>query len=369
MPGWRERRELQAVLGADVSFDDGQALEAVVGASHRARGWRVAVAESCTGGLVSSRLTDVPGSSAYMDRGVVCYSNRAKADLAGVPAPVIQEHGAVSEPVAIAMAAGIRLRARVEVGLGITGIAGPSGGSDAKPVGTVVVAAVFPDGQEVRTHRYLGDRAQVKFQSSGRVGPAERHLRGRPCGCSRRSIWRLDRRAMTRSNAWPAALAGSAGGHGRVSGVREENLHLTMRFLGETADSRIGDLVTRFGAPLAALAFDIELGGVGVFPPAGPPRVVWIGVTRGVEPLVALSAEVERRFVAWGFGREDRPFQAHLTIGRCKDPLDPQARDRLVEAGAGSLGSSRVEEVVLYQSRLSASGPTYIALARSPLST
>ena len=166
------------------------------------------------------------------------------------------------------------------------------------------------------------------------------------------------------------ALAGPGRrGHGRVSWVREENLHLTMRFLGETADSRVGDLVTRFGAPLAASAFDIELGGVGVFPPAGPPRVVWIGVTRGVEALVALSAELERRFVTWGFGREDRPFQAHLTIGRCKDPLDPRARDRLVEAGAGTLGSSRVENVVLYQSRLSASGPTYIALARSPLST
>ena len=162
----RAAEELRAVLGADVFSDNGQALEAIVGARLIARGWRVAVAESCTGGLVSSRLTDVPGSSAYMDRGVVCYSNRAKTDLAGVPAPLIEEHGAVSEPVAIAMAAGIRLRAGVEVGLGITGIAGPSGGSDVKPVGTVVVAAVFPGGQEVRTRRYLGDRAQIKFQSS-----------------------------------------------------------------------------------------------------------------------------------------------------------------------------------------------------------
>jgi nicotinamide-nucleotide amidase len=158
--------ELRAALGPDVFSDDGRPLEQVVGERLLLRGWRIAVAESCTGGLVSSRLTDVPGSSAYMERGAVCYSNRAKTELAGVPAALIQSNGAVSEPVAIAMAAGIRLRAGVDVGIGTTGIAGPGGGTDAKPVGTVALAVAVPGGEDVRTYRFLGDRSQIKFQAS-----------------------------------------------------------------------------------------------------------------------------------------------------------------------------------------------------------
>ncbi len=162
----RAAAALKAIVGADMYSDDGRSLEQVVGERLLARGWHIAVAESCTGGLVTSRLTDVPGSSAYVECGVICYSNRAKTDLAGVPAALIEEHGAVSEPVAVAMAEGIRARARVEVGVGITGIAGPSGGSEAKPVGTVAIAAAFPDGHHVRTQRFLGGREHVKFQAS-----------------------------------------------------------------------------------------------------------------------------------------------------------------------------------------------------------
>src|SRR6185295_1216957 len=100
----------------------------------------IAVAESCTGGLLASRLTDVPGSSAYVDRGVVCYSNRAKIELLGIDETLIAEHGAVSEPVARAMAVSIRAQAGANVGVGVTGIAGPGGGTAQKPVGTVVIA-------------------------------------------------------------------------------------------------------------------------------------------------------------------------------------------------------------------------------------
>ncbi len=100
-----------------------------------ARGWRIAVAESCTGGLVTSRLTDIPGSSAWVERAVVAYSNEAKVALLGVAEADLAAHGAVSEVVAIAMAEGVRRLAGVEVGVGITGIAGPGGGSAAKPVG------------------------------------------------------------------------------------------------------------------------------------------------------------------------------------------------------------------------------------------
>jgi PncC family amidohydrolase len=129
-------------------------------------GWRIALAESCTGGLTTSRLTDVSGSSTWVERALVCYSNRAKTELAAVPPALIEAHGAVSEPVARAMAEGARAAAGVEVGVGITGIAGPTGGRDAKPVGTVAIAVVWPGGEVVRTFRFLGDRGQVKWQSS-----------------------------------------------------------------------------------------------------------------------------------------------------------------------------------------------------------
>jgi nicotinamide-nucleotide amidase len=159
-------RELEAVLGSAVYSTDGRPLEAVVGDMLRERGMTIAVAESCSGGLLASRLTDVPGSSDYVERGVVCYSNRAKTELAGVPESLIAEHGAVSEPVAEAMATGIRQRARASVGIGITGIAGPGGGSPEKPVGTVAIAVAVDDLIRVRTFQFLGGREMVKFQSA-----------------------------------------------------------------------------------------------------------------------------------------------------------------------------------------------------------
>jgi nicotinamide-nucleotide amidase len=162
----RAVRELEEVLGPAVYSVDGRALEVVVGGLLRERRLTIAVAESCTGGLMMSRLTDVPGSSDYVDRGVVCYSNRAKTELADVPEALIAEHGAVSEPVARAMAEGIRARARTNIGVGITGIAGPGGGTPQKPVGTVAIAVVGDDEARVRTFQFIGDRAMVKFQAA-----------------------------------------------------------------------------------------------------------------------------------------------------------------------------------------------------------
>jgi nicotinamide-nucleotide amidase len=159
-------RALEAVLAPSIYSVDGRALERVVGDLLRARGATVAAAESCTGGLLMSRLTDVPGSSDYVDRGVVCYSNRAKIELLGVPEAMIAEHGAVSEPVAVAMAEGVRSRAGTTVGIGVTGIAGPGGGTPEKPVGTVAIAVVVDDRVHVSTSRLFGDREQIKFQAA-----------------------------------------------------------------------------------------------------------------------------------------------------------------------------------------------------------
>jgi nicotinamide-nucleotide amidase len=157
---------LAAAVGDDAVSVDGRGLEAVLGDALRARGWRIAVAESCTGGLVTSRLTDVAGSSAYVDRSVVVYSNAAKIDLLAVPPALLEAHGAVSEPVARAMAAGLRAASGVEIAVAVTGIAGPGGGTPDKPVGTVCIAVDGPLGVAARTWRFTGDRAVIKALSA-----------------------------------------------------------------------------------------------------------------------------------------------------------------------------------------------------------
>jgi nicotinamide-nucleotide amidase len=158
--------ELQAALGDAIYSANGLALEAVVGELLRDRKLTIATAESCSGGLLASRLTDVPGSSAYMQQGVVCYSNESKTQWLGIPATLIKEYGAVSEPVAKAMAAGIRAKTSADVGIGVTGIAGPGGGTPEKPVGTVAIAVSAPGDERVRTFQFFGGRDLVKFQSA-----------------------------------------------------------------------------------------------------------------------------------------------------------------------------------------------------------
>ena len=159
-------RDISEVIGLDVYSRDGRSLEEVLGDLLMARALRIAVAESCTGGLLTSRLTDVPGSSRYVERAVVAYSNEAKIELLGVPPALIAQHGAVSEPVALAMADGIKSRARVDIGVGVTGVAGPGGGTAEKPVGMVAIAAAVAGSSRSRTFTFIGGREQVKFQAS-----------------------------------------------------------------------------------------------------------------------------------------------------------------------------------------------------------
>jgi nicotinamide-nucleotide amidase len=172
--------DLVHALEGAVFTTHGETLEAVVGRLLLESGLTIAAAESCTGGLLSSRLTDISGSSSYVVGGVVAYSNAVKIDALGVAPALIEQHGAVSEPVAIAMADGIRERQRTSLGVGITGIAGPTGGSAAKPVGTVAIALSTPEGATVRTHLFRGSRQQIKFYASQAALEAiRRYLRGR----------------------------------------------------------------------------------------------------------------------------------------------------------------------------------------------
>jgi nicotinamide-nucleotide amidase len=156
---------LRRTLGKIVFSVDGRNLEEVVGDALRERAARISVAESCTGGLLLGRLTNVPGSSAWVIGGVVAYDNAVKTAELNVAEDLLAVHGAVSESVAAAMAEGVRARLATEIGVGVTGIAGPSGGTLDKPVGTVVIAVAGP-AVAVRTFAFVGDRHMVRAQAA-----------------------------------------------------------------------------------------------------------------------------------------------------------------------------------------------------------
>jgi len=155
-------REVRARLGEAVFGADDDSMELVVGRLLREQALTLAVAESCTGGLVTHLLTDVPGSSAYVDRSVICYSNRSKSDLVGVAPKLIEEYGAVSAQVAWALADGARRASGCSIGLAVTGIAGPAGGSAKKPVGLVHLAVSDPSTVTTQFHHFHGDRTALK---------------------------------------------------------------------------------------------------------------------------------------------------------------------------------------------------------------
>jgi nicotinamide-nucleotide amidase len=154
--------QLEDVLGDHIFSERGETLEQVVADLLRLKDYTIATAESCTGGLLAGRLTEIPGSSKYFRQGVVAYANEAKVSLLNVPSKLLQEHGAVSAEVAEAMAIGIRRRARATIGVGITGIAGPEGGTEAKPTGLVYIG--LADDVQSLSRRFLfpGDRQLVR---------------------------------------------------------------------------------------------------------------------------------------------------------------------------------------------------------------
>lgn len=157
---------LRRALGAHIYGVDDETIEEAVGRLMVAHHWRIAVAESCTGGLVADRLTNVPGSSRYVRGGVIAYHNDVKRTQLGVPSTLLARYGAVSAPVARSMAQGVRRLLGSDVGLAITGIAGPTGGTKRKPVGLVFLA--LADGCRVLSQRcrFFGDRLSIKAQAA-----------------------------------------------------------------------------------------------------------------------------------------------------------------------------------------------------------
>jgi len=159
-------REVQETLGQVIYGVDVGSLEACVLRLLLDRGKTIAAAESCTGGLLSKRLTDLPGASEAFQGGVVAYANEIKTELLGVPVALIAAHGAVSEPVARMMAEGVRIRLGADFGVGITGIAGPDGGTEEKPVGTVFVALATEAQTYVRSLQLGTDRGRVRIMAA-----------------------------------------------------------------------------------------------------------------------------------------------------------------------------------------------------------
>lgn len=157
---------MSLALGEHVYSTRGEAMEEVVARALMENRATVAVAESCTGGMLAERLTNVAGSSAYFLGGVVCYSNELKSSLVGVPAEMIEAKGAVSAEVALALAEGIRKRTGASVGIGTTGIAGPGGGTPEKPVGRVYVGLADEGGPREKMFQFTGDREQIRQRAT-----------------------------------------------------------------------------------------------------------------------------------------------------------------------------------------------------------
>ncbi len=162
----RMERAVRERVGDYLYAAGNQTMEGVVALKLKAKGLTVAVAESCTGGLIGQRLTSVPGSSAYFERGVVTYSDRAKVDLLKVPEALVRAKGAVSGEVAQAMAEGVREQSGTDLGLAVTGIAGPTGGTKEKPVGLVYLALADKRTAVVRSHLFSGDRDGIRCRAS-----------------------------------------------------------------------------------------------------------------------------------------------------------------------------------------------------------
>ena len=157
---------LEVELGDYVFASQDETMEQIVGYYLQMRNATVAVAESCTGGLIGERITSVSGSSRYFAGGAIVYSNQLKNEFAGVPGELIQEHGAVSKEVAVALAEGIRLKCKATLGVGVTGIAGPMGGTSEKPVGLVFHALASETGTDVIEKIYPGDRQRIRWFAS-----------------------------------------------------------------------------------------------------------------------------------------------------------------------------------------------------------
>jgi len=158
-----------------------------------------------------------------------------------------------------------------------------------------------------------------------------------------------------------------AGWQSRVGWVAPDRVHVTLHFIGELSESRVGELIAAVERPLDVAPFDLALGGLGLFPPRGRPRVLWVGVERGGAAVGELHAATGKRLVALGLPVEERAFSPHVTVARFREPEVMAVRSVIERAGPSHIGTCRVTSVTLYQSRLGAGGATHTPLATGML--
>ena len=153
----------------------------------------------------------------------------------------------------------------------------------------------------------------------------------------------------------------------RITWVTAERLHITVRFIGPVDDTRAGEIHAVLAPPLTLDPFSLTVAGVGTFPPKGPLRVVWAGLTGGRAQLMAIELAVSERLARAGVPREERPYNPHLTLGRVRDDAGLRPAPFVESFGDIGVGTTPVDAITLFESRLSSKGPTYAALARTPL--
>ena len=153
----------------------------------------------------------------------------------------------------------------------------------------------------------------------------------------------------------------------RITWVPADRAHVTVRFIGHVDDAAARPIAEALAPPLAVDRFDLTVHGVGAVPPSGSPRVIWAGLTSGVDSLAAIEREVSARLERCGVAREDRPYHPHLTLARVKDAGGLRARTLLEGLADRAFGTTRVDAITLFESRLSPKGPTYVALQRTAL--
>lgn len=153
----------------------------------------------------------------------------------------------------------------------------------------------------------------------------------------------------------------------KVTWVPADRLHLTIRFLGQIDDGRVPAVCEALAPPLAVAAFDLTLAGAGAFPKGGSPRVLWLGVTGGRSEMLAVEREVSARLAPLGIPEEERPYSPHLTLARVREPGSLRSARLLEGLTATQVGTSHIDAITLFQSKLSPKGPTYTPVMRIPL--
>ncbi|GGI90399.1 RNA 2',3'-cyclic phosphodiesterase [Legionella impletisoli] len=324
------------------------------------RNIRCAVAESCTGGSLAGTITSIPGSSEWFDRGYITYSNSSKVQMLGVPGKILRAHGAVSEETARAMAEGVISQSDVHVSAAITGIAGPGGGSQDKPIGTVWIAwAGDMQPTYSQCYHFVGNRPAIRHQAvqtalEGLIKRCNPKLHPKLTKRSKETYFfalypdentaeHLHKQAkkLIHSESYPI--------------IPKSKLHLTLAYLGNVPPDFLQEAM-RIAALIKAKRFDLKINVMDAWLRS---KVLWLGTDSLPEELTNLVLRLNRQLISAGFRPEKSPFTPHVTIARKWDkPVKPQTIQAILWP---------VEEFCLIKSSTASNTTHYEKVASWPL--